>query len=44
MLISGLKVKEIDKVYGITPNDFQIYLQLDKIDRYGNQKSIQEIF
>lgn len=43
LLIQALKVKEIDKMYGITPNDFSIYLSLNKIDMYGNQITFQEI-
>ena len=33
----GLKAKEVEKVYGITPTDYHIFAALGRIDNHGNQ-------
>ena len=38
-LLEGLRIKEAEKVFGYTPEDFEIYLQLNKIDVSGVKKN-----
>ena len=35
-LVEGLKAKEVEKVYGITPTDYFIFTALGRIDKFGN--------
>ena len=37
-LTDAVKIKDVDKVFGLTPVDYKIYKLLGKIDKYGNQK------
>ena len=38
-LLEGLRIKEAEKVFGYTPEDFEIYKQLNKIDMSGVKKN-----
>lgn len=35
-LVEGLKEKEVEKVFGITPVDYHIFQALGRIDQFGN--------
>ena len=39
-LLEGLRIKEAEKVFGYTPDDFAIYKRLNKIDMSGVRKSL----
>jgi uncharacterized protein (UPF0332 family) len=39
-LSSGIKMRNHEMIFGMTPEDYNIYRDLDKIDHYGEFKNL----
>ena len=42
-IVEGVKIYNYEQVFGLTPNDYAIYMKLDKIDITGQNKKQKQI-